>query len=76
MEGEGVFIWPDGRKYIGKFENDKRDGYGEYKFKDGRMYKGNWKNGFQHGEGQFYNPKNNLWIKGIWINGKLIKDKI
>ena len=63
-------------KYLEKFENDKRDGYGEYKFKDGRIYKGNWKNGFQHGEGQFYNPKNNLWIKGIWINGKLVKDKI
>ena len=40
------------------------------------MYKGYWKNGLQHGEGQFYNPKNNLWIKGVWINGKIVKDKI
>ena len=25
----GEFIWPDGKKFLGNFKNDKRDGKGE-----------------------------------------------
>lgn len=28
MHGEGIFTWPNGRKYIGEFVNDKKEGYG------------------------------------------------
>jgi len=24
MDGEGVFIWPDGRKYTGTYKEDKK----------------------------------------------------
>ena len=42
-----------------------------YSFRaDGRKYKGFWKNGKQNGEGDFFNPKNNEWKKGIWVDGK------
>ena len=40
---------------------------------DGRKYKGNWKNGKQHGDGEFFNPKENVWKKGIWSEGKRVK---
>ena len=45
MNGEGELTWPDGRKYIGKFTDDKKDGYGEYYWQNGAYYKGNWKDG-------------------------------
>ena len=70
LEGKGVFIWPDGRKYEGEYKDDKKDGYGIFEWENGKKYKGQWKNGKQDGEGEFYFPKENIWKKGIWENGK------
>ena len=41
MNGEGVYTWKDGRKYIGCYKLDKKDGYGEFYWPDGRIYKVN-----------------------------------
>lgn len=30
MEGEGVFKWPDGRKYEGHYVDDKKEGHGTF----------------------------------------------
>ena len=30
MHRYGVFTWPDGKKYIGQYVNDKKEGYGEF----------------------------------------------
>ena len=38
MHGIGIFIYTDGVKYEGQFENDKKTGYGIYKWLDGRKY--------------------------------------
>lgn len=51
MHGKGVFTWPDSKKYIGDYFDDKKEGYGEFFWPDGKQYKGQWKNGHQHGEG-------------------------
>lgn len=40
MHGNGVLIWPDGRRYQGEYQNDKKHGYGEFYWKDGKIYKG------------------------------------
>ncbi len=40
---------------------------------DGRKYKGNWKNGKQHGDGEFFHPKDGVWKKGIWSDGRRVK---
>lgn len=45
MEGKGLMIWPDGRKYDGEYKEDKKNGYGTFIWKDGREFKGYWKNG-------------------------------
>jgi hypothetical protein len=70
IDGEGVFKWPDGRRYIGYYKNDKKDGYGVFEWPDGKKYKGYWKNGKQQGEGECYNPKEKVWVKGRWKDGK------
>jgi hypothetical protein len=45
MHGNGTFVWPDGRKYIGDYCEDKKKGYGEFQWPDGRCYRGEWLNG-------------------------------
>jgi MORN repeat len=32
MDGEGVFTWPDGRKYKGGYRDDKKEGYGVFEW--------------------------------------------
>jgi hypothetical protein len=43
--GKGSYLWKNGSKYSGNFENDYRHGYGEMQWQDGRVYKGQWLNG-------------------------------
>ena len=73
MNGSGEFSWPDGRKYIGDYKEDKKEGYGFFEWADGRKYRGSWSNGKQHGEGEFYNPKDQTWRKGNWSEGTRVQ---
>ena len=65
----GEFNWPDRRKYIGEYKDDKKDGYGEFFWPDGRVYKGRWEKGKQHGKGLFITPEGEEKY-GIWADGK------
>lgn len=40
MHGAGLFTWQDGKKFKGKYIQDKKDGYGEFYWPDGKVYKG------------------------------------
>ena len=74
MNGEGKFDWPDGRSYKGNYLNNYKNGYGEFIWPNGKIYKGMWNNGKQSGKGKIYNKKYDIWITGIWKNGKRIKE--
>lgn len=45
MHGQGVFSWPDGRRYEGEYLEDKKHGFGIYSWTNGRQYAGQWENG-------------------------------
>jgi len=32
MDGSGEFTWPDGRKYVGEYKDDKKEGYGIFEW--------------------------------------------
>ena len=32
MDGEGIFTWPDKRKYTGQYMDDKKHGYGLFEW--------------------------------------------
>ena len=53
MHGRGTYKWPDGRKFEGNYENDRKEGHGVYTWPDGRVYDGQWHAGKQHGEGVY-----------------------
>ena len=42
MNGQGTFIWPDGKKYVGTYVNDKKEGTGTFEWPNGRKYSGSW----------------------------------
>jgi hypothetical protein len=51
IEGIGVFIWKDNKRYLGEYHNELKDGFGIFYTNDGRNYAGFWKEGKQHGVG-------------------------
>ena len=42
MEGKGLFVWLDGKKYEGEYLNDLKHGQGKFEWPDGRVYEGMW----------------------------------
>ena len=42
MDGEGEYIFPDGRKYNGEWMNNKMHGEGEFIWPNGKKYNGNF----------------------------------
>ena len=75
MNGEGQFTWPDGRIFKGYYLNNYKNGYGEFFWPNGTIYKGNWVNGKQNGKGKLYNKEYDIWISGIWKDGRRVKEK-
>lgn len=57
MEGIGIYVWSDGRRYEGLYKDDKKHGFGIYTWADGRCYEGYWYRGKQHGIGSYIVPK-------------------
>ena len=45
IEGYGHYIYKDGSKYMGMFEDGKKSGEGEYVYSDGSTYIGNFIDG-------------------------------
>ncbi len=72
MHGKGVYEWPNGKRYVGEYKNDKKEGTGTYTWPDGREYSGPWKDGKQHGTGKF-KSKSGVVKTGVWDCGKRVK---
>ena len=72
MHGKGTSTWPNGRKYIGEYVDNKKSGYGEYFWPDGRCYRGEWLNGLQHGKGVFVTSSGQEKY-GEWVEAKIIR---
>ena len=73
MEGMGIYIWNDGRKYSGQYKDDKKHGFGIYTWADARCYMGFWYKGKQHGLGKYVVPKEDKTKFGLWEDGKRIE---
>ena len=59
----GVYLWPDGAKYLGEYTNGKKHGQGTFTFPDGTKYAGEYKDGIQNGHGTTF------WANGRVTNG-------
>jgi hypothetical protein len=69
MHGYGEFRWKDGKRYLGYYTHDKKEGFGIYYWASpNRVYIGFWKGGKQDGVGKYINPKTVRF--GLWKNGE------
>ncbi len=51
VNGQGTVVLPDGRRYVGEFQNGIRTGRGLMTFPDGTKYLGDWHDDKPHGQG-------------------------
>ena len=58
MHGYGEFIWNDGKKFVGFYKNDKKDGFGIYYFPYDKFFVRFWKEEKQNRVGKFRNLSN------------------
>jgi hypothetical protein len=70
LDGYGTYSWPDGMRYEGYFEKDKKNGFGHLFYPDGRRYEGKFKNNKHHGQATMFFPDGSSKV-GIWTNGDL-----
>jgi len=70
QDGYGIQEYANGEKYLGEFQNGKRNGQGVLFYQNGEKYVGSWKKDKRNGEGRIY--KNDRLVKsGTWINDAL-----
>lgn len=70
--GYGVYDYADGKRYIGEFEQGKRNGEGVLLLADNSKYVGTWKDDLLNGEGRsYYNGY--LVNTGFWENGVMVR---
>ncbi|HKK80344.1 MAG TPA: caspase family protein, partial [Phaeodactylibacter sp.] len=66
--GSGTYIFSDGNKYVGRFQNGLPHGRGTVFYQDGRRYEGEMANGYLNGYGTLF-TKNDRQISGYWKDG-------
>jgi hypothetical protein len=66
INGEGTFVYKDGSKFIGNFENGKKL-FGKYTYPSGAIYEGYFKNEKRDSIGRF-NYQNGDFFDGIFLN--------
>eukprot|EP00826_Nyctotherus_ovalis_P040649 TRINITY_DN4026_c0_g1_i4.p1 TRINITY_DN4026_c0_g1~~TRINITY_DN4026_c0_g1_i4.p1 ORF type:complete len:158 (-),score=54.20 TRINITY_DN4026_c0_g1_i4:69-521(-) len=67
-----LYEWPEGRKYLGFYVNDQKEGYGKYLWSSGKQFQGWWHGNKQYGLGKYIESEDKVKY-GLWENGKRIK---
>ena len=70
--GRGIYLYADGNRYEGDFQNGLPNGTGKISYYNGDVYEGEIENGFLHGKGMMISANGNK-VQGIWESGKFIK---
>lgn len=73
QNGNGIFLHPDGERYIGAFQLGTPDGLGTYYYNDGSNYYGFWKAGSPNGAG-IKSLNDGRKQKGLWRRGILVQE--
>ncbi|MCL2773642.1 MAG: S-layer homology domain-containing protein [Oscillospiraceae bacterium] len=70
-DGNGKYVYSDGRVYIGEWKNDVIEGNGKMTWPDGEWFDGEWQNGNPvNGNGQ-HTFDADSYFQGEWKNGNV-----
>lgn len=72
QNGEGIFRYPDGKRYSGTFKQAQPDGEGALYHLNGERYLGQFYEGKPHGQGIYWYADGSF-RQGSWRNGRLIQ---
>ncbi len=70
QDGEGIFVFDNGQRYVGQFSNGRIEGQGALYYPNGNRYLGGFTAGRPHGEGVLIYPDGRR-RDGIWSYGEL-----
>ena len=65
QNGQGTFIYPDGKRYVGEWKDGKRHGQGVSTHPDGWKYVGEFKDGVLSGHGTYTYPDGRKYVGEI-----------
>ncbi len=63
--GTGIYVWADGSRYSGGFQDGLQHGHGSLSFSNGASYVGDWKRGTRNGMGTGIFPDGRV-LAGRW----------
>ena len=68
----GTYVWDDGDKYVGDWQNDKKDGQGTYYYLADNEFKGDkhvgeYKDGKWNGQGTYTYGPNSEWVGDTYV---------
>lgn len=66
-QGNGIFLSPQGDKYIGQWAGGKKHGKGRYLFTTGDFYDGEFCKNNAQGMGVYYHTNGNIFT-GQWVS--------
>lgn len=69
ISGWGIYNFDDGQKYVGEFNDGRRNGQGTYTALTGEKYVGQWKDDKRNGQGTNIWPNGEKYV-GRWKDGK------
>jgi hypothetical protein len=64
----GVYVWPSGKKFVGRWAEGVKNGHGLYTWPNGKKYDGEYKHGLKHGYGRMSWPNGQSYSGGFEHN--------
>lgn len=69
----GSKSYPNGEKYLGRFESGSFHGVGIYTYADGQRYVGEYRNNRRDGQGIVYSPDGSVFLQGRWSDDVIVQ---
>jgi hypothetical protein len=73
MHGKGTYTFPDGKKYVGGFKDNKYHGQGTLTFPNGDKCVGEWKNDILNGIATKYRGEGSIYQYGTYKDDVLVE---
>ena len=71
-QGQGTYLFADGSRYKGAWEENHPNGHGVASYSDGSCYDGLWQEGMKHGKGTLFEGDGSV-KHGEWRQDRFVR---